>query len=675
MYKLFLSAFLFATQSFAALPPTTVKPQSGSKETVFNFQVPHNQAVTTASVTKLIETGNENLITNGGFEHSTYSTGWTASGGSSSVGTSSDIGTGAKSYKWNASASAQTLSSTAVTIPAGLYANNGEASCRFKTTATDYEIQVYDGTNILAEQTITATTNFSQQVLYFPIPSSGTVLVRVYANSDAAEIVVDDCYIGQAKLKDVSQASLYGAGEWATVANCAWVGSANTTWTDYTADTDCNNPTVYGNASAPATKIPGLTFASLPPGEYQIVATGFFYVSRTATNASYLRFSTGSSATYASPMSWSNTSAESTTANTIIGRLKVSSALSNVTIQFQYYNEGASDDANIVADGTGKDFAISVYRFPTASEMAIRSNDEMGWYIDANIGGANTDMGASDQASYVEITNSSLDLVKNSGSAPVGIACASGTASVVDGLTCSSNESMGITFNVPAAGTYKVCTQFTHYMDNSASSTVDATFQLAESSASSSTITQEGKGKIPSNNNIPSQITSNSLNLCGVFVFSSAGQKTVRLYYEQDNNNTPDYQGILADRLAGIGQRDMHWTVERMSPRQNAPLLVGSVTSNSSGAERMERAEVNCDAGSSITSQSGSWLSAIGNRSGSGCSITIASGIFSAAPVCTFTVKSATVQATSVNITSSTAGTVYGASADYDGYLICMGPR
>lgn len=108
---------------------------------------------------------------------------------------------------------------------------------------------------------------------------------------------------------------------------------------------------------------------------------------------------------------------------------------------------------------------------------------------------------------------------------------------------------------------------------------------------------------------------------------------------------------------------------------QNAPILVGSVTSGSSGAERIERAELNCDASSSITSQSGSWLSAIGNRSTAACSITVASGVFSSTPTCTFTVKAAAVQATAVNMTSATAGTVYGASADYDGYLICMGPR
>lgn len=110
-------------------------------------------------------------------------------------------------------------------------------------------------------------------------------------------------------------------------------------------------------------------------------------------------------------------------------------------------------------------------------------------------------------------------------------------------------------------------------------------------------------------------------------------------------------------------------------PGQAAPLLIGSVNSNSPGAERIERAELNCDASSSVTSQSGSWITAIGNRSSTACSITISSGLFATTPSCTFTVKGTTVQATAVNMTSTTAGTIYGPSADYDGYLTCIGPR
>ena len=69
----------------------------------------------------------------------------------------------------------------------------------------------------------------------------------------------------------------------------------------------------------------------------------------------------------------------------------------------------------------------------------------------------------------------------------------------------------------------------------------------------------------------------------------------------------------------------------------NAPLLTGSVTSNSTGLERIERAALTLNGGCSITRQSGSWLSACANSSTGDYTMTIASGIFSAVPSCVFT--------------------------------------
>jgi hypothetical protein len=71
-----LLALLFAQYSIAGLPPTSLKGQSGSKFTNFNFEVPANQATKT-STGGLLETGNANLLTNPNFEHATTPTGWT----------------------------------------------------------------------------------------------------------------------------------------------------------------------------------------------------------------------------------------------------------------------------------------------------------------------------------------------------------------------------------------------------------------------------------------------------------------------------------------------------------------------------------------------------------------------------------------------------------------------
>jgi hypothetical protein len=90
----------------------------------------------------------------------------------------------------------------------------------------------------------------------------------------------------------------------------------------------------------------------------------------------------------------------------------------------------------------------------------------------------------------------------------------------------------------------------------------------------------------------------------------------------------------------------------------------------------MEVAEINCDASSAVTQQSGTWITAVGNRSGSGCAVTIAAGIFSAEPLaCWVTTEAATVQAMAVVKTSATSITVHGPSSDYDANIACMGVR
>ena len=70
--NLILVYLFFINSAIAGLPPTTLKSQSGTKATTFNFQVPHNQA-TAVSGAKLIESGNKNRLKNPGFESITSS--------------------------------------------------------------------------------------------------------------------------------------------------------------------------------------------------------------------------------------------------------------------------------------------------------------------------------------------------------------------------------------------------------------------------------------------------------------------------------------------------------------------------------------------------------------------------------------------------------------------------
>lgn len=631
-----------------------------------------------------------NYIQNYGWEG--VSTSWTASGGSyARTTTAADIGTGVGAGQWDSNASSQTLTSTAVALTAGAYGRNGVVSCAIETpsgTAT-HLLQAWDGTNVLASQTITSSTNFSRTNVNFVFPSSGSISARIVSvNSNEPSINIDDCYLGLAEgfnVSQVSQASFYGALNSAPVTNCAWTrtGAGSDSFANFSADTDCSTPTVAGFASAPATKIPGITFTTLPPGEYQVVVSMTGFKSGSVDNSIGFRISDGTNTTSAQE-SYPNTN-QLSAPFTLMGRFSYTTAQSNITFQVQGVTGSTSNSVVIPNDAAGKGFTINVYRFPTSSETAIAAN-QSGWYVAATMEGANVSLGTADVTSYTEMTNGSLTLTKATGSAAVGIACASGTASVVDQTACSSNESIGITFNVPAAGAYNVCSSFSHfYSSASATAAADVWFQLSETSASSSTIVQNGLDKGGTLSFLDSTITQNRttpLRVCSVFNFSSAGQKTVRLMYEQDASGTPTTNVVAADGSATYGQRNVAFTVTPVNTLMQSPILVGSVTSNSTGAERVERANVNCDATPTTNTESGDWVSSVTQTVSGDCTVNFTSGMFSGTPTCTATTvwgaggygftTIASVTSSAIRVqTFNAVGTL--TNADYS--LICMGPR
>lgn len=97
-----------------------------------------------------------------------------------------------------------------------------------------------------------------------------------------------------------------------------------------------------------------------------------------------------------------------------------------------------------------------------------------------------------------------------------------------------------------------------------------------------------------------------------------------------------------------------------------------------------ESARINCDGGSAINGQEGSWISSVGNISAGGCAVTIASGVFSDIPTCnlTFYGGGASAHSFSANPTSATNVNAYGYnnstgsnSTGYDAHMICRGYR
>lgn len=71
------SLFLFSQIASAGLPPTSTKGQSdAAKSTTFDFQAPYYQFAKTSGTAALLDTGNANLLPDGGFEGTTMN--WSA---------------------------------------------------------------------------------------------------------------------------------------------------------------------------------------------------------------------------------------------------------------------------------------------------------------------------------------------------------------------------------------------------------------------------------------------------------------------------------------------------------------------------------------------------------------------------------------------------------------------
>lgn len=656
MNKFIVACLLLTINAFGGLPPTALKGQSGSNVTTFNFQVPHSQATQISGPTSLIETGNQNILQNPGFE----GTGdWTASGGATTAINTTAVGTGSKGYDWDSNSASQTLSSDSVTIPNGLKGKSGVVSCAIKTvsgTAT-HTLQAYDGTNIVASSTITSDTNsFARTALNFVFPSSGSIVLRlVSVASNEPEIYIDDCYMGLAEgfnIGSVSQASFFGSITYAATANCNWQNSGNATQTyqNFSADTDCPTPTVSGFVSAPGTKIPAAVISSLPPGNYMVVATGVFQGGATAINNAVFRLHDGTNPLngVSTTNIGTNTSSNETGAGPVIAYVNYTAPQSNVTIQMQSANyAGVSATQQINTNSNA--FNISIYRFPTSEETAYRPELSNVW--GSTYWPDGTSNFSTTSASYTAVTAASM----------LGTAVRTGQATA-----CSDTNAVCQKFTTIPAGCYKV--EYSGPLG--AGGDTACLSSIYDGSTDYDIATVYGAGVAYGTNGhtvicYSSQQTNKEFTLRTKRVIATSGSCEVNTSLNASHN----------------------LTFTPMDFKLPAPVLVGSVTSNSTSAIRVEGASLAAPSGGAcaVTEVGGSdWLNGNCTSGATGvCTCTLNSGVFSSAPKCQISIENlAAANSRDEQITSTSTSTIVtftattgGTAVNNDVFIMCMGPR
>ncbi len=213
------------------------------------------------------------------------------------------------------------------------------------------------------------------------------------------------------------------------------------------------------------------------------------------------------------------------------------------------------------------------------------------WYISASFAGASCDpdMGVSAVTSYTELANGNCTLTPISGSAAVGVMCSGtneGATPSTSATTCASagagggNESMGVKFAIPTSGIYKVCVETSWNGQVDSQKSVNPAWEVIETPTNAQTLTLEGGSRVTVNvlgmKASAAEIAAGGgidfgfgppIHVCGLFNWTAdaAGTvKGVRLMYEQSIGGTPDASLMLADSSANDGQRNAHFTVERL---------------------------------------------------------------------------------------------------------------
>lgn len=627
----------------------------GSSHAATTLETPRNQMTQIGTSSYLVETGNDNALANPGFEASSIASPWTATKLSGTTFTAAVDASNQKKGSQSALLTWTSATGEFCQTTTSIAQTNGMAMVSamwVKSALTDVSVCANVGGVDIQCNTYSGAGNWQMVPVTYTGPSNGTavgVCVK-NTNSETGTANADEAFVGsiqspQGALGQVSQAQLWsrevitGASSW-SITQAAYTS-------DFSA-TGSPTYTVSGNCSAPGTNVPQIVCNNMPAGNYYIIARGAFNQTTGASgDVGYFRFSDGT--TNSEEQAVGQGAASSIYVPLITGFLSYSTA-GNRTIKIQCRSDQASASSCSVNAVTST--TIEIYKFPSSSELGYRPDIlPASWsgYSSGISGGCSTssttyaDPSSCTGIGVTQISSENLTCVQAASSAPA--------------ITCTFNKT----------GRYRV------------SGAVNVTFS---STGRASARIVDGSGALVANGvSVSSAGTgaSEGAPFDGMYNVTATGAVTFKAQIAYNNGTANIDQGAVSTQAA------ITWNVEAAGQGTNSPLLMGSVTSTSTGQEHIERASVPSACGS-ITSESGSWLSSPSHPRTGNCTFTIATGEFSSAPQCWCTVYSQTgagLGGRTCEIGTSTSSTVLevgtsnnaGTLTDYAFNVFCMGPH
>lgn len=589
-----------------------------------------------------------NIMSNPGFELGKL--GWSASGGTFSLVTSgSNLLIGGVSSTWDSGSAAQTLTSSAITIPHGLKSKNGIGYCTIQTPSgtASHKIQVYDGTNVVAETNVFSSASPVKSGINFIMPSSGTVAIRILSvASDEPLIAIDDCYLGEANnIGQSSSAILVGESYFAGTTNCTGWTRTSTTVGALSTDADCPGPTiVYQNLGTWQTTdadLPRQTINNLPSGVYR---AHFWAPTLIGTSASMaLAINDGTTTCEASQGS------NDTAATTGQSVSCVFSYTNQANRSFELYVASSAGAVTVSNGVTTPRISTKFWleKYPSGADQTyFPSLVSASWsgYHDSDCSWSTTSTSYTDPAAdgtctFTEVYNQNFGTVASTGA-----------------------KTPGINFTPGRIGRYFVCADF---LGSVASG--ESRYQLLD-----------GATVISQTSNAETAATKSGMSLCGVVVASSIASKDVKIQVAVTaGTNT------LTGQTASPTVRSINWSIFQIDQQFPTPVIVNSVQNSRTTATNICSAYITNAGTPTISRADGSCISSATDNGTGDTTLNFAAGTFSGAPNCAVT--SETAAGAKCYISSSTAASSSvvrtqcvnsgEAAADANHTVICIGPK
>lgn len=270
---------------FMVLDAIAVAPYGfrGQNQTATQYsnvlQFPNNQVTNIGGINSLVETGNTNILVNPGFEHSTFSTGWTTTGTTATLTAETvTIIHGKKALETVASSQNISIVQDSTLYASQLAGVQGFVKAWISNTAPSVSMCARAaGVTLTGNNCVTLATDGRWKEYVIPVVLSATSNgISIAATSVTGTTIIDEAFVGVVPnaMPEVSQPQLVGSAHIQGTALCQWQRT-NTAPGAFGAVAACPGPTsilagAFGAVQTTDTDLPRFTWNNLPPGRYVV---------------------------------------------------------------------------------------------------------------------------------------------------------------------------------------------------------------------------------------------------------------------------------------------------------------------------------------------------------------------------------------------------------------------